>query len=198
MSSPLSATATLLLALTACSGSSPPSGETAPDRTAAAKPSQSTPATAPEPAKSPTLPAGTRVRGWPSTNRNQPGVYSWDGKQCVRSCVMGFIHNGFATGNVTLNIDRVDSTPDAGDAWTPATVAGHDGLHRQFGARQQEWRADIEGTSIRVRLSAKPRAKQAELDEANGVLASMLTQDRPTKLGFRLVFTLTTDDWDSG
>ena len=30
------------------------------------------------------------------------------------------------------------------------------------------------------------------------MVASMLTQGRRTRLGFRLVFTVTTDDWDSG
>lgn len=200
MSSPSAATVTLLvLALTACSGSSS-SRDAAPERAAAGTPSPSISTTAPAPSTPPRrLPAGTKVRGWPSTSRNQPGVYSWDGRRCAgNSCSFGFIHNGYATGHVALTVDRVHGPPDARDRWTPAIVAGHEGLHQQSGARRQEWRVDIKGTTLLLRLSAKRRARQAELDEANAIVASMLTQDRPTRLGFRLVFTLTTDDWDSG
>ncbi len=55
------------------------------------------------------------VHGWPSTGRNEPGMYSWDGSPCGRSCVIGFMHNGNGSGDVEI---RVDAVPD-GDVADP-------------------------------------------------------------------------------
>ena len=57
---------------------------------------------------------------------------------------------------------------------------------------------EIEGTTIAIHLSTRRGTAQAELAEAQAIIASMRTERRPTSLGFRLVFTLTTNDWDSG
>lgn len=138
------------------------------------------------------------VRGWPDTSRNRAGVYSWDGTSCVTPCVMGFIHNGYGSGDVTLHIERVSGGTDSDDGWTTTVVAGHEGQYRRTDARTEEWIVEIEGTTIAVRLTTKPGTSQAELDEAHAMIDSMRTQSRRTQLGFRLVFTLTTNDWDSG
>jgi hypothetical protein len=140
----------------------------------------------------------TKVRGWPDTNRNPPGVYSWDGARCASQyCVMGFMHNGYGSGEVDIRIVQV---PEGGitDGAAAATVAGHDGLHRRIDAQRKEWIVDIEGTTIAIRLNVRPAASQADLDDAHAIIGSMRTEPRDNDLGFRLVFTLTTNDWDSG
>ena len=113
MSSTAPATAALLLALTACSGPSSPSPEAAPGK-AVGTPVVERLGHFPRHPAPPvrTLPAGTKVRGWPTTSRNRPGVYSWDDRSCAgNSCVMGFIHNGYGTGHVRLTIERLDGAP---------------------------------------------------------------------------------------
>jgi hypothetical protein len=139
----------------------------------------------------------TKVRGWPDTNRNPPGVYSWDGARCASQyCVMGFMHNGYGSGEVDIRIVQV---PEGGitDGAAAATVAGHDGLHRRIDAQRKEWIVDIEGTTIAIRLNVRPAASQADLDDAHAIIGSMRTEPRDNDLGFRLVFTLTTNEWDS-
>jgi hypothetical protein len=64
--------------------------------------------------------------------------------------------------------------------------------------RTQEWVVNIQDTTLAIRLDAKPGTSDAELTEAYAVIGSMRTEPRDTKLGFRLVFTLKTDTWDSG
>lgn len=161
-----------------------------------------TPSAAPTPPGDPTTqdptPIDGKVRGWPDTSSNRAGLYSWDGSSCAsRWCVMGFIHNGYGSGDVTLRIERVDGTY-ADDGWATTTVAGHEGRYRRIGARAEEWIVEIEGSTIAVRLSTRPGTSQTELDEAHAMIGSMRTQERRTELGFRLVFRVTTDDWDSG
>jgi hypothetical protein len=139
------------------------------------------------------------VRGWPDTSRNRAGVYSWDGATCAGpSCVMGFVHNGYGSGDVNLTIGRLSGAPDVKDWWTTTTIAGHEGWYRRTSARREEWIVEIEGTTIAVRLWTEPGTSRAELDEAHAMIDSMRTQSRRSQMGFRLVFTLTTDDWDSG
>ena len=99
---------------------------------------------------------------------------------------------------VTLHIERVSGGTDSDDGWTTTVVAGHEGQYRRTDARTEERIVEIEGTTIAVRLTTKPGTSQAELDEAHAIIDSMRTQSRRTQLGFRLVFTLTTNDWDSG
>ena len=139
------------------------------------------------------------VRGWPDTSKNPAGLYSWDGTSCAgQYCAMGFIHNGYGSGDVTLTIENNSGGTVSDDAWTTTTVAGHDGQYRRTDARTEVWMVEIDGSTIAIRLSTKPGTRQTELDEAHAMIDSMRTQSRSTKLGFRLVFTLTTNDWDSG
>lgn len=185
-----------LTALTACrSGSDSPSprptgggASVAPDVSAVA----------PIPSAS----EGEVVRGWPDTNENAAGVYSWDGSSCAGAyCTIGpsggFMHNGYGSGDVDITIDSTPGGASDG-GWTAATVAGHDGYYRRTDALQEEWMVEIEGTAIVITLAAEPGTSQIELDEAHAIIDSMRTETRNTNLGFRLVFTLTTDDWDSG
>ena len=145
----------------------------------------------------------TKVRGWPDTTKNSPGVYSWDGYRCrgprlaESSCNMGFMHNGYGSGDVEI---RVEQVPEGGitDGATATTVAGHDGIYRRIDPRNEWWIVDIEGTTIAIRLAAEPGTSQADLAEAYTIIGSMRTEPWDNDRGFRLVFTLTTDDWDSG
>jgi hypothetical protein len=156
---------------------------------------------------SPSAPAASATEGevaygWPDTNENPAGVYSWDGSSCGRlpssgsSCVMGFMHNGYGSGDVEIRLVSGGIIPDG--FGTAVTVAGHDGIYRRIDAQREEWIVDIEGTTISIQLTARPRTSQVELDEAHAIIDSMRTEPRDTDLGFRLVFTLTTNDWDSG
>lgn len=138
------------------------------------------------------------VRGWPHTAENPAGTYSWNGFRCAGgSCNLGFMHNGYGSGDVDITIsDRSgDPTPDDG---VRVTVAGHDGIYRRIDAQREEWIVDIEGTTIAISLTAKIGTTDADLDEAHAIIDSMRTEPMDTDLGFRIVFTLMTDDWDSG
>lgn len=145
-------------------------------------------------------PAGNGVRGWPTTTQNQAGRYSWDRRTCAfgQSCVLGFMHNGYASGDVQIVVEATSRSllPRRGE--TAVTVAGHDGLHRRVDARTEEWIVGIQGTTIAIRLEARPGASDADRAEAHAIIDSMRTEPQDTKLGFRLVFRLMTDDWDSG
>ncbi len=194
-----SATLCLLFALAACSGA-PSSGESQPSRAPGERGSSSSPGE-PASSRSPSPPSykGKVVRGWPTTSRNRAGVYSWDGTSCAgNACVMGFIHNGYGSGDVTLNIERVHGRRPPGAGWTAATVAGHDGLYRRTQPREEEWLVEIDGTTIAIDLTTRRGTKVIERDEAHAIIDSMSTDERDTALGFRLVFRLTTNDWDSG
>ena len=149
-----------------------------------------------------TLPQATptrEVRGWPTTTQNPAGTYSWDGRTCAgRWCSYGFMHNGYASGNVDIHI-RVASETGSNEGQTAVTIAGHDALYRRIGARTgEEWIVGIEGMTLAILLQAEPDTSDAELAEAHAIIESMRTEPRDTPLGFRLVFTLVTDDWDSG
>ncbi len=139
------------------------------------------------------------VRGWPHTAQNPAGVYSWDGRRCAgQYCVYGFMHNGYASGDVNISIRVASEASDEEEGTTAVTVAGHDALYRRISAGTEEWIVDIQGTTLAIRLKAEPGASDADLAEAHAIIASMRTEPRDTKVGFRLVFTLMTSDWDSG
>ena len=139
------------------------------------------------------------VHGWPDTGENAAGLYSWDGSRCAGSfCNVGFMHNGYGSGDVDILFDVVPERPIPDDAATAVTVAGHDGMHRRIDALQEEWIVDIEGTTIAIRLIAEPGTSQVDLAEAHAIVDSVRTEPMDNRLGFRLVFTLSTDDWDSG
>jgi hypothetical protein len=152
-------------------------------------------------------PAGELINGWPSTTRNPAGQYSWDGggRTCAArlNCIHGFMHNGYASGDgrgdVEISIQAVRKSaliPSGGEKMV--TVAGEDALHRRIDAGTEEWIVGIRGKTLAIRLKAKAGTSDAELAEAHAIIKSMRTEPRDTNLGFRLVYTLKTDDWDSG
>ena len=155
------------------------------------------------PSEAPTYPpTGTdqgHVVGWPHTTENQPGVYSWDGDRCAgRSCTIGFMHNGYGSGDVEIRVAVVPGGANP-DGATAVTIAGQDGIYRQIDALNEEWIVDIEGRTIAIRLTQEPGASQAGLADARSIIESMRFEPRPYGVGFsRLIFTLTNDEWDSG
>jgi hypothetical protein len=106
------------------------------------------------------------------------------------------MHNGYGSGDVDIQIHRGPSA--TGDDGTAVTVGGHDAVHQQIDAESETWTVDVDGTTIVIRLDAEPGTSEADLAEAHAIIDSMRTEPEDTNLGFRLVFTLTTDDWDSG
>ena len=46
--------------------------------------------------------------------------------------------------------------------------------------------------------NSRPGASKADLAEAHAIIESMRTEPQNNRLGFMLLFTLATDDWDSG
>ncbi len=149
------------------------------------------------PLRSPT-PDSEVVHGWPDTTENEAGVYSWHGGACGMSCIMGFMHNGYGAGNVQIQIEALGDRAIPDDVATAVTVAGHDAIYRRIDAFEEEWIVDIDGTTIAIHLMAEPDAGEAELAEAHAIVDSMRTEPQENRLGFRLIFSITTNDWDSG
>ncbi|HET9259435.1 MAG TPA: hypothetical protein VFP42_04830 [Acidimicrobiia bacterium] len=138
------------------------------------------------------------IRGWPHTLQNPAGIYSWDLSTCSGgSCTMGFMHNGYGSGDVDIDF-REAILSDLDDEGTPVIVAGYDGFYLRTGDGVEEWLVIIEGKRVGIRLVAAPGTSQADLDEAHDIIESIRTEPFDNRFGFRLVFTLTTDDWDSG
>jgi len=154
-----------------------------------------------EPAPAPTLsPSPYAGNGWPDTTRNAPGVYALDGDRCEHAaCNVGFIHNGYGSGDVDIRID-VDPKMAAADPEDGASVvvAGHDGIYQRTDAQHEQWIVDIEGTTTIIELKAKPDTSRADLSEAHAIIDSMRIEPDNNSLGFSLVFTIKTNDWDSG
>lgn len=166
---------------------------------------------------SPTVDVGAdEVHLWPTTARNEAGVYSWC--KCIERSVTaisrneGVMHNGYEPGSGDVSIlfrgDPGRLTPHRGQ--TAVTVAEHEGTYRRFltdhghwrylgkGGRAEEWMVDVQGTTVTFLLLAKPGAPEAELAEAHEVIDSIRVEAQDNELGFRLLFTLATDTWDSG
>ena len=70
--------------------------------------------------------------------------------------------------------------------------------YRRIDAGQEEWIVDFNGTTVRIRLEAEPDATKAELAEAHAIVESMTYEPWNNGLGFRILFTLTNNEWDSG
>lgn len=143
---------------------------------------------------------GEVVHRWPDTTENPAGLYAWGGgTSCGPTCNIGFMHNGYGSGDVDITINVLpDGPPDDGGS-RAVTVAGHDGTYRRINDRHEEWIVDIEGTTVAIRMTTEPGTSGADLAEAHAIIDSMYTE--PTEsapYGWRLVFRLTTDDWDSG
>lgn len=139
------------------------------------------------------------VRGWPDTNSNAAGLYSWNGSSCAgASCTQGFMHNGFGSGDVDITFAVLPDGSISNFGATEVTVAGYNGIHRQIDALREEWLVDIEGRVIAITLIVEPDTAQADLAEAYAIIDSIRTEPMDNYLGFRLVFELSTNDWDSG
>ena len=57
---------------------------------------------------------------------------------------------------------------------------------------------DIQGTTVTISIAAKPGAPEAEMAEAQEIIQSIRAEPQDSALGFRLLFTLKTNTWDSG
>ena len=159
---------------------------------------------------------------WPDANRNPAGVYAWDGPGPIGgpSRLEGFMHNGYSKspGEVAVWITGPDGVsvvpgkvvPHSGEC---VIVAGHEATYRRFTGRGssvlhrsvldrdaavEEWVADIDGTTIVITLAADPLTPKAEVADAHEIIESITVDRVPTDLGFRLIFTIPTDTWDSG
>jgi hypothetical protein len=164
-----------------------------------------------EPRPSPTVaPGSTDAQGWPTTSRNPEGTYSWDGgSDCAgQSCNIGFMHNAYkpGTGDISIVIGGDAGTIEPHEG-TSVSVFGYEGSYlRSTGdtttggprAECEQWMVDIRGTTVTVRLCARPRAPADEIVEAHAIIESMRVEPQDSDLGFQLVFTLTTNTWDSG
>ena len=162
-----------------------------------------------------TAPGDLEVDGWPGPTRNPAGVYSWDKNEDAGGRE-GFIHNAYSPGSGDMTILVEGETgrliPHRGQ--TAVTVAGCEGTYRRFDGEGggedslsgdfaergtvEEWMVDIQGTTVTISLAAKPGAPQAEVAEAHKIVESIRAEPQDTPLGFRFIFTLTTNTWDSG
>ncbi len=141
---------------------------------------------------------GEVVLGWPSTRENAAGVYSLDGSRCSSTfCVVGFMHNGQGSGDIEIRIHPERADTATGDGATAVTVAGHDGIYRRTD-RLEQWIFVVDGQTMAIDLEARPGTSAADLAEAYAIIRSMRTEPQDNYVGFRLVFTLATDDRDSG
>jgi hypothetical protein len=94
-------------------------------------------------------------------------------------------------------LEVVREGPISDDGATAVTVAGHDGIYRGIDPRREEWIVDIDGTTIAISLTARLGTSQTDLSDAYAIIESMRTEAQDNRLGFRLLFTLTTNEWDS-
>jgi hypothetical protein len=147
------------------------------------------------------------INGWPDTSKNRAGVYSWGALRPSNSVNEGWMHNAYAPGSGDVEIvfqgDPGRLVPHTGA--TEVTVAGCEGTYRAFigevvGRHRpwEQWMVDIEGTTVTISLSVGPRASDAEVTEAHGIIDSIRAVPRDDPYGFRLLFTLRTGTWDSG
>jgi hypothetical protein len=139
------------------------------------------------------------IRGWPGTAENGPGLYAWDGDFCARqSCNVGFMHNGYGSGDVDIHIAKLHGPFIPTDTMLQASVAGHHALYQRKGPLEEAWFVEIEDTVVQIRMVVEPGTSEADLAEGYAIIESIRSEPRQNALGFWLVFRLTTGDWDSG
>lgn len=154
------------------------------------------------------------VHGWPTGSRNLAGVYSLDWTRCIVSridgttsgCNVGWMHNGYGSGDVQITIDILPELPPIDDGSTAVTLAAHDALYLRRSNWREEWFVDVDGKTVAIRLNAVQQTSQADMDEAHTIIDSIRieptdsirTAPEDNDWGFMVVFTLATDDWDSG
>jgi hypothetical protein len=108
------------------------------------------------------------------------------------------MHNGYGSGDVDIRIALLAGGVIEEDDGEPVTVAGRPGRYRQIGGGRERWMVDVDGTVVSITLTAVSGTSDEELAEARAIVDSMRTDAHDTALGFRIIFTLVTDDWDSG
>jgi hypothetical protein len=170
-------------------------------------------------------PNDAKAHGWPTTTRNPAGVYSWgevysyvarvelqDGSRPKRTIesTSRFMHNGYSRspGEVSITMEGVPGQliPHRGQC---AVVGGYEGTYRRFIGKDrpsdvrrddpgEEWMVDIEGTTVTIPLFVDPNTPEAELAEAHDIIESIYMVPKDNIIGFRLLFTIPTNTWDSG
>jgi len=141
---------------------------------------------------------GKSFGGWPTTSRNPAGVYAF-GTGCARTnCIIGWMHNGYGSGDVEIRINTFADAPETRVGATPVTVAGRDGWYRRLGDGTEQWFVDFDGQFVLIQLDARSDASAADLAEAHAIVESLRTGPRDASHPLRIDFTLMTDDWDSG
>lgn len=97
--------------------------------------------------------------------------------------------------------DEVDPGEGTTDIGTSVVVAGYEGIYRRIDARHEMWVVNIEGSTVAIKLRAGSDTSPADLAEAHAIIDSMRTGpavSTTNNLGVSLMFTITTNDWDSG
>jgi hypothetical protein len=167
----------------------------APSPTPSASPSPSSSASASP--VSPTIRPEV-VHGWPGRRPggSPAGLYSWVSWYSNNPLHRSWMHNG----GVEILMGDAPASACLGGA-THVTVAGHNATHTQIDDLElaEEWIVDFPERCLAIRLTARLGTSQADLDEAHAIIESLTYEPRdPPLTGFRLIFRLTTDDWDSG
>ena len=163
--------------------------------------------TVPAQTPSPTVDPATRAYGWPGGDRNPAGDYSWNTFPGGNR----WMHNAYPPGsgdvNITIEGEEGRLIPHRGG--TRVTVFGYEGTYRRFtynfpnARHSDEWMVDIQGTTVTITLTEEPKARETELAEAREIIESIrVAPDADDgdgdRVDFRLIFTLTTNTWDSG
>jgi len=153
------------------------------------------------PPPSPTVsPGSVDARGWPGGGHNPAGVYSWN----ALGSDSQFMHNHYSQGHGDVYVDvsreRLGRlVPHHGQ---PVTVFGYEGTYRRFtskGRTREEWMVDIRGTTVTLGVLEQRESPQTELAEAHEIIESIRVEvpAETGALGFRLIFTLTTNNWQN-
>lgn len=109
------------------------------------------------------------------------------------------MHNAYGAGDIEISFALMEGKGLVpGHGGTAVTIAGHDAIYQRIDERRERWIVDIEAMTIDIRVTAASDAHPAHLAEGHAIIDSLRAEAWCSEFGFRLVFTLTTDDWDSG
>ena len=144
-------------------------------------------------------PGSVDARGWPG-GHNPAGVYSWN----ALGSDSQFMHNHYSPGHGDVYIDFYRErlgrlVPHQGQT---VTVFGYEGTYRLItskGRTREEWMVDIRGTTVTLGVFEQRKSPQTELAEAHEIIESIRVEApaESDALGFRLIFTLTTNNWQN-
>ena len=146
------------------------------------------------------------VNGWPGTGRNQPGVYSldWVKDRDGDPRNEGWMRNTFSPspGHIEIVFQNAPERLNAPLRHTVVLGAECEATYRLVAGplvTVEKWKLYVEGWTVIITLTAEPGASEAEVTEAHEIIESIRAERRDNELlGFRLLFTLTTDTWTSG